>query len=156
MRRVHGAWLLVAAVLVLSACGPTRKSVFPPLVSVQQLRVDTNGQWHMQLRIQNNSFQGVKFTSVQLDMHMHDTVAGHIDKSVSLDIPALSVDIADVEMTPSAAAAKLLDSGAGSVSYKLDGTISGKPDQNGKSRKFKVHGQQYWLSPTPGLTDTWR
>ena len=157
MKRVLCAWLLVVLTGVLAACGPVRKSVFPPLVTVQQLHVDARGQWHMQLRIQNNSYQGVKFTGVQLDMKVHGTPAGHIDATVNLDIPALSVDIADVRMTPSTAAARQLANGGDSVPYQLSGTVTAVPDQETKSRSFKVDsGPSHALSPTPGIANTWR
>lgn len=157
MKRVPGAWLMLAATVLLAACGPVRKSVFPPLVTVQQLHVDAHGQWHMQLRIQNNSYQGVKFTGAQLDMKVHDTPAGRIDTSLDLDIPALSVDIADVRLTPSTAAAKQLADGGDSVPYRLAGTVSGVPDQETKPRSFKVDsGHLHSLSPTPGVANTWR
>jgi len=157
MKRVPGAWLLVTVVVgLLAACGPVRKSVFPPLVSVQQLHLGSDGQWHMQLRIQNNSYQGVKFTHVLLDMQVHGTPAGTLDAPISLDIPALSVDVAEVRLMPSAAAAKALAAGGDSVSYQLVGTLTGTPDQDGKSRTFKVHSEQHWFSPMPGIPDTWR
>jgi hypothetical protein len=157
MKRVLGTWLLVVLTGFLAACGPVRKSVFPPLVTVQQLHVDARGQWHMQLRIQNNSYQGMKFTGVQLGMKVHGIPAGHIDATVNLDIPALSVDIANVQMTPSRAAARQLASGGESVPYRLAGTVSAIPDQETKARSFEVDsGTSHSLSPTPGLTNTWR
>lgn len=157
MKRVPGAWLLVTVVVMfLAACGPVRKSVFPPLVTVQQLHASSNGQWRMQLRIQNNSYQGVKFTHLQLAMQVRGTPAGTLDTPISRDIPALSVDVAEVRLTPSAAAAKALLDGGDSVPYQLVGTLTGTPDEGGKPRTFKVHSEQHWLSPMPGIPDTWR
>jgi hypothetical protein len=153
-RNVYGLVLMVA-VLALAACGPTHKSVFPPLVRVQQLHVANDGSWHMQVRIQNNSYDEVKFTALKLDMHMGGKLVGHIDQTINLDIPELSVDIADVRIQPLTGAAAMLAPGSNSVRYTLDGTATGQPEQSSKPRTFKVHGQD-WLSPVPGIPDTWR
>ncbi len=157
MKRVHGVWLLVAMTGLLAACGPARKSVFPPLVSVQQLQVGADGAWNMQVRIQNNSYTGVKFTAMQLDMQLAGAPAGHIQAAIDLDIPALSVDIANVRIMPSAGATRRLADGGASVPYRLVGTLGGTPGQGGNSRQFKVDsGAEHTLSPTPGLPGTWR
>ncbi|GAB3026489.1 hypothetical protein GCM10027285_05690 [Oleiagrimonas citrea] len=156
MKRVLSVVLLIASLVALSACGPTRKSVFPPLVSIQQLHVTADGQWQMQLRIQNNSYDGVKFSAVHLDMKLHGVAAGRIDQPIDLDIPALSVDVAEVRIMPSAAAAKLLAASGNSVRYQLSGSATGQPEQSKKARTFKVQSQDTWLSPVPGIADTWR
>ena len=157
MKREAVTWLLVTVLVgMLAACGPVHKSVFPPLVSVQQLHVGSDGLWHMQLRIQNNSYQGVKFSHVKLAMTVHGTAAGTLDVPINLDIPALSVDVAEVRLAPSTAAAKALASGGDSVPYQLTGTLTGSPEQESKARTFKVHSEQHWLSPMPGIPGTWR
>ncbi|KGI76987.1 hypothetical protein [Oleiagrimonas soli] len=154
MKRVLSVATLIVAIVALSACGPTRKSVFPPLVSIQQLHVGADGQWRMQLRIQNNSYDGVKFRAVNLDMKLHGADAGRIDQAIDLDIPALSVDVADVRITPSPTAARLLAGNA--VRYQLEGTATGTPEQDKKPRTFKVKSGDTWLSPVPGIANTWR
>ncbi|MDA3912671.1 hypothetical protein [Oleiagrimonas sp.] len=154
MKRILPILVVAATLLVLGACGPVRKSVFPPLVSVQQLHVTADGQWKMQVRIQNNSYTGVLFTGLDLHMKIDGKNAGRILAKIHLDIPALSVDIADVTIAPSAQAARALAKNA-AVSYSLAGTATALPDQDTSTRIFKVQGKD-WFSPVPGLVDTWR
>ncbi len=157
MKAYRTAWLTVLiAGTFLAACGPVRKSVFPPLVSVQQLQLSPDGHWRMQLRIQNNSYEDVKFTQVRLAMKVHGVAAGRIESAIDLDIPALSVDVADVHIMPSAPAARALSDGGQEVPYELVGTVSGIPESDSKPRSFKVHSEQHWLSPMPGIPGTWR
>ena len=54
-------WIVpVVLALGLIACGPPRKSVFPPAVSIQQLQVQPSGAWHLTVRIQNNGEETVQ------------------------------------------------------------------------------------------------
>ena len=46
---------LLAAVVLLAACGPAKKSVFPPAVTLQEVAAKPGGPWHVTLRIRNNS-----------------------------------------------------------------------------------------------------
>jgi hypothetical protein len=154
-------WIVPALLLVgLVACGPPRKSVFPPTITVQELHVQADGHWRMQLRIQNNSYGSMDFTALHLAMQVDKQAAGTIDAGIDLDIPALSVDIAEVDMqpTPGAAAAfaaLAAKGGRSAVNYSLDGTATGQPEQEKKPRVFNVSGHD-WLSPVPGIADTYR
>jgi hypothetical protein len=146
--------------LALVACGPPRKSVFPPTITVQQLAVQADGSWHMQLRIQNNSYGSMRFQSVHLAMQVGRQQAGNIDQALDLDIPALSVDVATIDLRPAPAAATALaavdgDGSADAVSYNLDGKADGVPEQESKPREFAVESHD-WLSPVPGIAHTYR
>ena len=65
MKRLLQGFLLVLLAAGLIACGPARKSVFPPTVTIQQLSVLPNGQWLLTVRIQNNSYGEMDFTSIE-------------------------------------------------------------------------------------------
>lgn len=155
MKRTISGLVLAAVLLALGACGPVHKSVFTPLASIQQLHLTSDGHWQMQLRIQNNSYTGVKFTRVDLDMQVNGTNAGHISTVLDLDIPELSVDIADVTLAPGPAARQALINAQGSTRYTLKGTITGIAEDETTPRTFKVQGKD-WLSPVPGVPHTWR
>jgi hypothetical protein len=61
-RLLRGPFLLLLAA-GLVACGPPKKSVFPPTVSIQQLLLP-DGEWQLTLRIQNNSYGEMDFKSL--------------------------------------------------------------------------------------------
>lgn len=154
-------WTLPALLMVaLAGCGPPRKSMFPPTVSVQQLHVLPNGHWQMQVRILNNSYGGMDFRRLQLTMHINDQPAARIDTRIDLDIGALSADITQVDVTPSAAAATALAAiaakgSAGGLAYTLTGTAMAVPEHRDSPRDFEVDSQD-WLSAVPGIANTYR
>src|SRR5690242_9575170 len=98
-------WLIpLTAVLVLSACGPGTK-LQPPTASIQQLKVLPGGQWQLTLRVQNYSYDtGMHVYALDADLDLGDKNAGHVSVSPDLDIPAMSADVANATLTPSAEA----------------------------------------------------
>lgn len=155
------SWMLPALLLaVLSACAPPRKSMFPPTISVQQLTVQPDGRWHMQMRILNNSYGPMEFRAIHLTMTIDNEPATSIDADFTLGIPALSADVTDVTIQPSAEAAKALgtiaDKGsAGGLAYTLEGIANAIPDKSDKVREYKVQSHD-WLSAVPGVENTYR
>lgn len=154
-------WILPALLATaLVGCGGPRESMFPPTVSVQQLHVQANGQWHMQVRILNNSFGPMDFRRLQLIMHINNKQAARIDTRFDLDIGALAADITEVSITPSAKAtaalAAIADQGsAGSLAYSLTGTATAIPEHAESPREFPVDSHD-WLSAVPGVAQTYR
>src|SRR5574337_1293631 len=65
MKRLLRGWLLILLGAGLVACGPAKKSVYPPTLSIQQLTVLPNSQWRLTLRIQNNSYGEMDFKSLE-------------------------------------------------------------------------------------------
>lgn len=149
------------ALLGLAGCGPVKKSIFPPLVSVQSLHLEANGRWDITLRIQNDSYTGMTFNAVSLDMTLHGHPAGHVDAQPALAIPQLSSDVTHVELQPQADAAKALAAiankgSSASVTYRLKGSVTAVSEQDKKTpHTFKVSHKD-WLSPVPGIPDTFR
>lgn len=153
-------WTIIALLAaVLAACGPIRKSMFPPTLSVQELHVQPDGHWRMQVRILNNGYGSVDFRRLQLTMHINHQAAARIDTRIDLSIPPLSADVTTVEATPSAAAAAALaaianQGSAGNLAYSLTGTASAAPEHS-KVHDYPVDSHD-WLSPVPGVPDTYR
>ncbi len=155
-------WIIPALLLLaLAACsGMTRKSMFPPTLSIQQLHVQPDGSWHMQVRILNNSYGSMDFRALHLSMLINNQPAMQIDTRFELDIPALSADVTDVTITPGAEARKALAAiagkgSAGALAYTLKGTASAVPEHTDSPRDFDVDSHD-WLSAVPGVPDTYR
>ncbi len=160
MKRLLPWLLLFASTGLLVACGPARKSVFPPGVTVQQLEVQPDGQWHLTLRIQSNSYAGMGFSAIEGRLQIAEQVPVRVHKTFSRDIPALAGDVISVNVLPTAAMAQAVAAAgskgsAGSVGYRLSGTATAVPEQESKPRNFDFNGTD-WLSPVPGIAHTWR
>ncbi len=154
-------WVLPALLLIaLPACAPRHKSVFPPTLSVQQLRVTPDGSWNMSVRILNNSYASMDFRALHLTMLVNNQPATHIDANIHLPVPQLSAGVTQVDVKPSAPAARALAAiagkgSAGSLAYTLQGTVSAIPAGSDKPRDFPVTGHD-WLSAVPGVANTYR
>lgn len=151
-------WMLAAALLaLLSACSGTRKSVYAPSVNIQQLVVEGNGEWRLNLRILNNSYARVHFTHITLDFDINNAIVAHIDETLDLTIPALSADTTSIRIKPPAAAREALAAigDQGSLAYALSGTAEGAPAKAKKAQRFDVQGQD-WLSAVPGVANIYR
>ncbi len=154
-------WILPGLLLLgLLGCGPPRKSVFPPSVSIQQMQVAANGSWHLTVRIQNNSYAGMQFQALDGELKLGSLLPVRLHGNFQRDIPALAGDVIDIELLPTPAmtaalAAASARGSAGSVAYTLDGNASAVPDHEDQPRDFPFHGSD-WLSPVPGIARTWR
>jgi len=154
-------WIIFAVLtLGLIACGPAKKSVYPPTVSIQQLSVLPGGQWQLTVRIQNNSYGEMDFKSLDGQLQVADSVPIRLHAVFKLDIPALTGDVAQLDVLPTAAMTQALQSIAGQgssgrLAYRVSGSTSAKPEQEDKPRDFDFNGND-WLSPVPGIANTYR
>ena len=160
MKRLLGWVVLLVWVAGLVACGPPKKSVFPPTVSIQEMRTQPNGEWRVTLRIQNNSYGSMDFHSVNGQLQVAELVPVRLHAAFDLDIPAFAADVAQIDLLPTpemTAALKVaaVKGSAGSVPYSVTGTANAKPEQEKEARDFSFHGND-WLSPVPGIPNTWR
>jgi hypothetical protein len=160
MKRLLRRIALVALVAGLAACGPTRKSVFPPTVTIQQMQVRGDGQWHLTLRIQNNSYTGMTFHAIDGTLQVADGVPVRLHADFKRDIPALAGDVTTLDILPTAAMARALAAvtakgSAGSLAYRIEGSTRATPEQDKQTRDFDFHGND-WLSPVPGIPNTYR
>ena len=146
-------FVLFAFVLLLAACssGPVRR-ISPPAASIQQLTVEADGSWKVDLRLQNYSSIPMRFDSAKLAMAVAGQPAGELQASPGISIGPESADVVSVSFAP-AVAAKLVvaDALAGrqTVAYTLQGTLNATPE-DAKQREFEVDSRNT-LSPMPGL-----
>ncbi|WP_426687623.1 hypothetical protein [Rhodanobacter ginsengiterrae] len=153
-------WIIPVLLLGLVACGPARKSVFPPGVSIQQLVVLPSGQWQLTVRIQNNSYAGMKFTSLDGQLQIAENVPVRLQANFDLDIPQLAGDVIRIDVLPTTAMRQSLqaiaDKGsAGSLAYRIRGSTRAQPEQESTPRSFDFNGND-WISAVPGIANTYR
>lgn len=160
MKRLLQALLLVLLTAGLIACGPPRKSVFPPIVSIQQLSVLAGGQWRLTVRIQNNSYAEMDFRSLEGQLQVASLMPILLHARFKRDIPALVGDVIHLDVLPTPAMTKALQAVAargsnGSLAYRLSGSTMARPEQEKQPRNFSFSGND-WLSPVPGIPGTYR
>ena len=160
MRRLLRAFLLTALSAGLVACGPPKKSVFPPTLTIQQLVTQPDGQWQLTVRIQNNSYGEMDFKSLDGELQLAALLPIRLHARFERDIPALTGDVIRLDVLPTTAMTQALQAiagkgSAGSVGYRLSGSTSARPEQEKQPRSFDFSGND-WLSPVPGLANTYR
>ena len=160
MHRILRGSLMCLLTTGLVACGPPKKSVFPPTVSVQQLKVLPDGEWQLTVRIQNNSYGEMDFKSIDGRLQLAELVPVRLHGSVELDIPALTGDVTLLNILPTAAMSQALQvlnarGSAGGLGYRISGSANAKPEQEKQARDFDFGGNDS-LSPTPGIPNTYR
>ena len=149
-------WLLMASlVALLAACssGGVPRRVSEPAASIQQLTVQADGRWSIELRLQNYSSIPMRFENASFDFKVGDEAAGTLAAQPALTIGPESADVVTLALEPSANArlwlAGMLADGRG-IGYRLEGTISAAPTDRGKARDYKTKRDSQ-LSPVPGL-----
>ncbi len=154
MKHLPIAALLVLAA-VLTACttgGPVRR-VSEPAASIQQLSVDAQGNWSLDLRVQNYSSIAMRFETIALELAVNGTAAGTLRANPALEVSRESADQVRIELVPSAEArlllADALAAGRG-VGYRLEGTLGAAPTDRGSARDYRIT-RDGTLSPMPGL-----
>lgn len=160
MRSLLRCIALGVLMIALAACGPARKSVFPPTISIQEMTVRPDGQWQLTVRIQNNSYAGMNFSTIDGELKVAELVPVRLHSSFNLDIPAFAGDVTQVRLLPTAEMKAALQAAAakgssGSVAYAVSGKATALPEKEDKPRDFPFHGND-WLSPVPGIANTWR
>jgi hypothetical protein len=153
-------WIIPFLLLGLAACGPAKKSVYPPTLSIQQLSVLPDGQWRLTVRIQNNSYGEMDFKSLDGQLQIAELVPIRLHQTFARDIPALAGDVIQLDVLPTTAMTQALQAiagkgSAGALAYRVSGSANAKPEQEDKPRAFDFSGSD-WLSPVPGIPGTYR
>ena len=143
----------LAATALLGGCGDgVVRRVSDPAVSVQQLTVKADGQWAVDLRLQNYSSIPMRFDTVEVDVQVGDQDAGKLRATPGLSVGPESADIVTVTFAPSSAGRiGVADALAGrrTLPYTLKGTAAATPDE-AKQRSFDIDTRST-LNPVPGL-----
>ena len=144
---------ITALTFLLAACssGPVRR-VSEPTASLQQLTVRSDGQWDVQLRLQNYSSIAMRFDKATLDIRFDNGAAAKLEVQPGLDIGPESADVINTTLAPLPAGrariASALADGHG-LSYTLSGSVAATP-QDGKQKSWDIKHESA-LSPVPGL-----
>jgi hypothetical protein len=152
------ATALAVLSLVLAGCvgGPIRR-VSEPTVGIQQLSVGADGQWTVELRLQNYSNIGMRFDRVVLTLRTGGESAGELRAEPALQVGPEAADTAVVTFTPDPTARIAIANALAdrrSIEYSLEGTLSASTEGR-KSREYKVRRNSA-LSPVPGLPGVMR
>jgi hypothetical protein len=147
MRLVGISCVLAILALIAGCAGVIHRNVFPPRASIQQVTVQADGNWKIELRVENFSNVSTTVATVNAKIVLAGNDAGTVAASPSLRIGPESADIVETTLKPSPAAAQAITSlHGGSVAYKLGGRIV-TSDPSG-DYPYTFDGR---LSPVPGL-----
>ncbi|QWT20351.1 hypothetical protein KPL74_21740 [Bacillus sp. NP157] len=150
----------LAGLVLIAGCGPVKKSVFPPSVSLSEVSAKPGGTWHVTLRVRNNSYTGMSFDRFQGTFQVGQLGGVLLDAKIDQDIPSFAADVTQVDLLPtpemSKALAELAAKGStGALAYSIEGRVTATPEKETKPDTYPVHGKS-WLSPVPGIPDTYR
>ena len=142
-------FLFAALALLLAGCaGSPVRRISEPAASIQQLTVRADGQWDVQLRLQNYSSVPMRNIQVAFD----NGAAATVQAQPQLSIGPESADVFVATISPLAEGrariATALADGR-SLNYTLGGTVDAGPE-DGKPRSYKIKLNSA-LTPVPGL-----
>ena len=143
--------LLLSFVLVACGTGPVRR-VSEPVASIQQLTVNADGSWSVDLRLQNYSSIPMRFDSADLAIAVSDQAAGSLKAAPQISIGPESADVVTLPFKPSAEARMVLADALASrrsLGYTLKGKLQAIPEEK-KSKSFDIDTRNT-LTPVPGL-----
>ncbi|WP_447730051.1 LEA type 2 family protein [Pseudoxanthomonas suwonensis] len=152
-RRIFPAIALGLAALLVAGCGSKARRVSPPAASIQQLTVERDGSWTVDLRLHNYSSISMRFERVSLAVSVDEHEAGTLQASPAISIGPSAADTVRATLRPQPMARlAVADALAGrrTLSYRLEGEVSATPDEANKPRTFEVKSGST-LNPTPGL-----
>jgi hypothetical protein len=148
--------LLTALVLVLLAgcAGGPPKRVFPPQVSVQELRFEADGRWTTQLRIRNFSTVSMRFSRLQGALTIAGQEAAAFDFDPGLSVGPGSTELVQHSFLPAPAAKAALESAIAAgrgARYRVAGEI--RSSDPGTTDRYEYESA---LDPVPGLSGVLR
>ena len=150
MRKPRAALAFLLLALVGACASGPPKRVYPPQASLQELRVQADGQWVAQVRIQNFSTVPMRFSRLEATLSVNGQEASRISLDPGLSVGPGSNELVQHVFTPAAGPKAAVDQALASrraVRYQLSGRIA-------SSEPATDHPFEYQsaLDPVPGLT----
>lgn len=150
--------LLALLCVLLTACssGPVRR-VSEPAASIQQLSVNADGGWSVELRLQNYSSIPMRFEAISFKVLLDGHPAGTLAGNAGISIGPESADVATFSLAPATEARVAIATALAdrrSVPYLLEGSLQVIPEDKG-GRSFDIKRSSA-LSPVPGLAGVLR
>lgn len=155
-RRLLLLFLSCAALLAACHRGDIKR-VSEPAASLQQLSVAANGDWKVELRLQNYSTMSMVYDAVDLQVTVEGQPAGTLGSKPGFSIGPGFADVVTLDLKPAPAARMAVANalaGGGMLTYTLSGSIAVTPEGQ-KPRSFDIESRNT-LSPAPGLTGVLR
>ena len=142
-------------VLVLAACsgGPVKR-VFPPQASLQELRVQDDGQWVAKIRLQNFSTVPMRFSRLQATLNIAGQEATRIDIDPAISVGPGSIEVVDHRFTPATGPRTAVDEALAqrrAVRYQLTGRLASSEHDTDDAFDYTSA-----LDPVPGLAGVLR
>lgn len=146
--------VLLALAVLVAACssGPPRR-VSAPTASFQQVTVNADGGWSVDLRLQNYSSVPMRFESVRLVVTLDGQDAGVLEAAPGYTIGPEAADVFQASLQPTPAARMLVADALAarrSLAYTLEGSVQAMPE-DARSRSFPNIKARSTLTPVPGL-----
>lgn len=141
--------LLLLAVLAGCASGPPKR-IFPPQATVQEVRVQDDGRWAVQVRIQNFSTVPMRFSRLEATLSVNGQEATRIEIDPALSVGPGSNELVQHVFTPAAGPKAAVDQALASrraVRYQLTGRLASSEHSTNDAFDY-----QSALDPVPGLT----
>ncbi len=112
------------------------------------------------MRIQNNSYGEMDFKTLDGQLQIGALAPIRLHAKFKRDIPELAGDVVSIDVLPTTAMNQALQAtvskgSAGTLAYRISGSTQAKPEQEKHARDFDFDGNG-WISPVPGIPDTWR
>lgn len=150
MRKLQAALVLMLLALVAGCASGPPKRIFPPQATLQELRVQADGQWVAQVRIQNFSTVPMRFSRLEATLSVNGQEATRISIDPGLSVGPGSNELVQHVFTPAAGPRAAVDQALANrraVRYQLTGRIA-------SSEPATDHPFEYQsaLDPVPGLT----
>jgi Late embryogenesis abundant protein len=154
MRKLQAALAVLLLALVAGCASGPPKRIFPPQASLQELRVQPNGQWVAQVRIQNYSTVPMRFSRFEATLSVNGQQATRISIDPGLSVGPGSNELVQHVFTPAAGPKAAVDQALANrraVRYQLTGRIASSEPESDHPFDY-----QSALDPVPGLAGVLR